>query len=99
MRATWTLLLSALYQDLRERLRKRLSMGKNSSSKQNASSNWFVTRCSHGCLHLDLGRVSVKLSPPELKSLITLLGDAYIELCEDEQVQVEFDRSTGEFTH
>ena len=69
-------------------------MSKNSTSKPEAE-NWVLSRCSHGCLHLVLGRISVKLSPQELKSLVKVLGDAYIRLCVEEVTEAELESLTS----
>ena len=48
--------------------------------------HWTVSECQHGCIDVDLGPLVLKLTKRELRELVRLLGDAYVEFgVEDEE--------------
>ncbi len=47
---------------------------------------WSVSKCQHGCFHVDLGHVVLRLTNRELRALVRLLGDAYVEFGVEERM-------------
>ena len=68
-------------------------------STPQAKGRWFVTRCNRGCFHVDLGHVQLKLSPREFRSLVTLLGDAYVQFTVEEAALEAEGTATGHGVH
>ena len=48
--------------------------------KSSGASRWSAWRCKAGCIHVDLGKLTLKLTPKELVALADLLADA-VEQC------------------
>ena len=62
-------------------------MATTSKIPTRGSGRWSVSRCSHGCFHVDLGQVTLKLSPRELHAIVQMLGDAYVRYGVEEATQ------------